>query len=90
MASVSACFRLCPSLDRECPRPPSAPFTPTLPRTLQPPGQGEPRSPGNPRARMRLSGAAGSQGVPIPHPLGWESGGRRVVRTDLGDTPTEA
>lgn len=73
MASVSACFRLCPSLDLECPRarpPPRAPFTPTLPRTLLPKGPGETKSLVNPRERLQLCRAPGSRGVPIPHPLG--------------------
>lgn len=86
MASGSACFRLCPSLDLECPRTPSTPLTPTLPRTLQPHGPGGTRSPVNRRERMQLSGATGSQGVPIPHPLGWEGGRAQGGETDLRDT----
>lgn len=72
MASMSACFRLCPSVGLECPRTLLPPFTPTLPRTLQSQGLGETRCRVSRRERLQLGWAPRSRGVPIPHPLvGW-------------------
>lgn len=86
VASMSACFRLCPSVGLECPRTLLPPFTLTLPRTLQSQGLGGTRCRVSRRERMQLGEAPRSRGVPIPHPI-VVGGGLKGVRRTPGASP---